>query len=533
MVVAARDPTLAELEADPLGWMLWFQRPYVSDRAGTAIPFAPHHRQYWRWLASIPRDHAEIAMRDPAFIGIWARGGAKSTSAEAGAAYLGALQRRKFAWYVSGSQAQANQHVENVGGMLTGDRFAAAYPAFADRMVYERSGRRGAWRQNRLQTAGGFVVDAVGLDRAVRGVRVAEDRPDLIILDDVDDENDSAMVTAKKVARITRAILPAGASGNTVVIAIQNLIMRGGVFDQLRGGSLGILSRRILSGPIPAVHKPVIEYDEHGRPRLVGGTPSWPGGQSLEVCQAQIDSWGLEAWQLEAQHEVRRYGQIIYPAFDETVHAWAHADVPPFVAVYGGLDFGGEGENANESAGLVAGLTRSGLLILLGAFKDNGAAVVERQQRWMAEQEARWQGPGSIQWAADPTELLGVPMLRNAGWNIVSAMKGGQQPMREARVRMVGRRWGNVRMTQGGLLTPPSPVGMFYLRDMENAAKFIDEVTHYRRRQPPPGNETTQPTIVKRDDHLMSALEYMVELVDAAPEAPDDEKPMRVEWVAA
>jgi len=35
------------------------------------------------------------------------------------------------------------------------------------------------WRRNRLRTASGFTIVAIGLDTAARGVKLDEDRPDL------------------------------------------------------------------------------------------------------------------------------------------------------------------------------------------------------------------------------------------------------------------------------------------------------------------------------------------------------------------
>jgi len=501
-------PTLAELEARPVPWLAFFMRRFITDTRGQPVAFAPHHLDFWSWIWSVPPDRAELVMRSPAFVGVWARGGAKSTSAEMAAAALGALRRRHYAIYVSSTQVQADDHVENVSAMLTGDEFESAYPAMADRAVLKVAARRGAWRRARLQTAAGFVIDAVGLDRAVRGLKLGKQRPDLIVLDDIDDENDSPIVTERKLRRITRAVLPAGAQGNTAVIAIQNLLIRGGVFDQIAGGARGVLSRRVLSGPIPAVRGLTWDPLPEGKARITGGEPTWPAGQSLAVCQSQMDQWTLEAFLIEAQHEIRRRGLRIYPAFDEHVHAWRARGLPRFVRAVGGLDFGGEGENANESAGLVAGEMASGQLVLLSAFKERGQGVARRQMAWMRECEDRWRGPGSVQWAGDATELLGLQLLGQSGFNVRPSKAGGKEAMREARIRLVGGRLA---------LNEAKQPGLYYLPDAPRMQDFVDEITHYRRREPREGDETSQPVVYKRHDHLMSALEYLCELVDGDP----------------
>ena len=91
------------------------------------------------------------------------------------------------------------------------------------------------WRRNRLRTAGGFTIDAVGLDTAARGLKVEEQRPDLIFLDDIDGKHDTLATTAKKIATLTTSVLPAGSS-NVAVIFVQNLIIKDGVASRLADG---------------------------------------------------------------------------------------------------------------------------------------------------------------------------------------------------------------------------------------------------------------------------------------------------------
>ncbi len=51
--------------------------------------FAPHHEEFWNWVWAIqPGD------RPPPFIGIWPRGGGKSTNAEIAVIALGARRIR-------------------------------------------------------------------------------------------------------------------------------------------------------------------------------------------------------------------------------------------------------------------------------------------------------------------------------------------------------------------------------------------------------------------------------------------------------
>lgn len=241
-------------------------------------------------------DEAELRFSRP-FVAIWPRGGAKSTSAELAVVAMAARGRRRYCLYVSRTQEQADDHVANVGQAFTTPGFVAAYPVVGARGVNKYGVSRG-WRRNRLHTNSGFVIDALGLDTAARGAKVDEQRPDLIILDDIDKPEDTVATTDKLVGLITKAILPAGAN-DVAILAIQNLVHSDGVFARLANPDPPFLRHRTLSGPVRAVRDALLDGQS-----LISGIPTWPGGQSLETCQRQIDEWGLDAWLAEAQHEV-------------------------------------------------------------------------------------------------------------------------------------------------------------------------------------------------------------------------------------
>lgn len=263
---------------------------------------------FWEWESAI-----EPGIRPAPFVGIWPRGGAKSTSAEMAAVDLGARSKRKYCLYVSGTQQQADDHVGNVATMLESDSLASYVPNMGERNV-GKFGNPRAWRRNRVWTAHGFVVDALGLDTAARGVKLEQQRPDLIILDDIDDSDDSPETTRKKAEAITRRLIPAG-SFDVAVLAIQNLVIPDGVFAQLADGRADWLARRIVSGPIPAVEN-LTYVTEGGKHRITGGEPTW-AGQDLETCQAQLEDWGLDAFLMEAQHNVTISGDLLVYGMQE------------------------------------------------------------------------------------------------------------------------------------------------------------------------------------------------------------------------
>lgn len=276
-------------------WNVWL--PAMFPRIFSS-PFGPHHEEFWQWVWEIEADQSQ----DP-FIGVWNRGGAKSASAETACVALAARQRRKYALYVSGTQNQADEHVGNIGSLLESPELTTAYPALGQRAVTQFGASKG-WRRNRLRTAAGFTVDALGLDTAARGARIDEQRPDLIVLDDVDSENDTPATVDKKIRTITRKLLPAG-SKDSVVLAIQNIIHSNSIFARLAklpgAPSVDFLAHRRISGPIPAVWD--MEWAQDGDSyRITGGRPSWPG-LDIEACQVEMDRIGLTAFLIECQHE--------------------------------------------------------------------------------------------------------------------------------------------------------------------------------------------------------------------------------------
>jgi len=285
-------------------WLLHMFPGYFMSRGGSFIPFAGFHNEFWEWV-----DGMTVAERPEALIAIWSRDTGKSTNAELAAIRIGALGKRRYALYICGTQAQADDHVSNIASMLESPQLAAAHPAMSDRLLSKYGYSRG-WTAARLRTASGYTIDALGLDSRVRGARLEEFRPDLIILDDVDDKKDSVKAVEKKIATVTRDILPAGAS-NLATVFCQNLIHAGSIAAKLSDGSADFLARRRISGPHPAVEGLTFKT-EGTRTVVTGGRPTW-AGLDLDRCQELIDDIGLTAFLVEHQHE-KHLAQGLYLA---------------------------------------------------------------------------------------------------------------------------------------------------------------------------------------------------------------------------
>lgn len=314
----------------PRTWEAWLEAHFGRF---VSRGFADHHREFWRHIWGIERDN------DPAaFVGIWARGGAKSSSAELGVAALGLRKKRRYCLYVRDTQDRADDSVgTNISGLLE--------HAGVEKLVGKHGNSKG-WRRNRVRTADGFTADALGLDVAARGVKLEDQRPDLIVFDDIDGRHDSARITKKKLETITDSILPAG-TDNVAVIFIQNLIIPDGIAARLADGRADFLSRRVVSGPHPAMRDLKTEKQPHPddperlQDVIVSGSPVWQG-QDRDACQRLIDRIGLSAFIRECQHQVKEREGALWSR--DLLTATRTTQAPNLKRVIVGVDPSGGGD---------------------------------------------------------------------------------------------------------------------------------------------------------------------------------------------
>lgn len=265
-------------------------------------PYAKRHIELWEWIESI-----RPGVKPLAFLGFWGRGGGKSTNAETGVIKIGATKRRKFGLYVSSTQLKADSHVASIASKIESKSFAQYYRKMSKRALNQYGSSKG-WRRDILRCGNGFTLQSFGLDTGMRGIKIDDYRPDFIILDDVDESNESAIVTLKKEKVITDAILPSGSS-DCAVLFIQNLIHTDSIASRLYDGRADFLKNRILSGVYPAIENMAHEQREDGKFYITAGTATWEG-QSIEICQMQIHDWGLSSFLRESQHEIDKTGGI-------------------------------------------------------------------------------------------------------------------------------------------------------------------------------------------------------------------------------
>jgi len=350
-------------DTPPEHWADWLRAYFPTY---TTHAFGRHHVELWEWAWAI-----RSGERPRPFVAIWPRGGAKSTSAEMAVCALGARVARRYTLYICRTQEQADDHVGNVASLLESERFGAAYPQITERMLGKYGNSRG-WRRNRLRTSTGFTVDAIGLDTAARGVKLEEQRPDLIVLDDLDDPLDSPATVERNIIVLTRSLLPAG-TDDVAVLGVQNLVREDGIFARLADDRADFLADRIVSGPLPALLNEAHEVID-GRTVLVAGDPVWEG-QNLEACQRIVERDGISSFLIESQHEVDQFRGGTFADIEFRHCEWA--EVPDLVRVAVWCDPAVTDKDSSDANGIQAdGLGRDGKLYRLFSWERRASPEV-------------------------------------------------------------------------------------------------------------------------------------------------------------
>lgn len=400
------------LEPAPLDdWRAWLPKlfsPYLF------APFASYHEEFWEWVWGVER-----GSRPRPFVAVWPRGCAKSTSAELACVALAARQVRRYGLYVSETQERADDHVGNVAAMLESESVERYHPTLGERSVGKFGNPKG-WRRNRLRTASGFTLDAIGLDSAARGAKVEAFRPDLMIFDDIDSELDGPAIVERKLTTLTRALLPAGAA-DLAIVGVQNLIHPDSVFARLVDGRAEFLADRILSGPHPALEGLAYEQRE-GRFVITAGEPTWEG-MARARCQAVLDDVGLTSFLAEEQHEVEAPAGGMFDHLDFLHCEWR--DVPTLTRVVVWVDPAVTDTDESDSHGIQAdGIAADGTIYRLWSWEartspeDSLRRAIEKAVELKAECVGVETDQGGDTWKPTYREaarrIVGAPPFRSA-----------------------------------------------------------------------------------------------------------------------
>ena len=169
-------------------------------------------------------ENKEVAMRLNKYIEIIIpRGGAKTTLCNIGNLYNLLFQNRKFLLYLSESATHAEAQLANLRGEFEANEllklvFGALRP--------ERS-ESAKWTDKQIEPKNGSIAAARGTGGQVRGINIHQKRPDLIIVDDVQNEESvtSSEQREKTVQWFYRAVIPCLApSGPVNIVALGTVL---------------------------------------------------------------------------------------------------------------------------------------------------------------------------------------------------------------------------------------------------------------------------------------------------------------------
>lgn len=426
-----------ELEAS--GWRNWLMTLFPF---WFSSEFSEDHVRYWdlRWsvLKRYQRqkevwNHYNDFNRDEGFekLGIsvsteemtvmllLGRGLAKSSSIEAARIMYGALMGGGYSLMVSETDDQAQEHLGNCRILIESldSKLLEYYPGMA--IANDADALQGmptADRKEMFICKNGFILRAKGLKAKMRGLRVGEQRPSEIALDDIDDVNDSLAVSKTKLATITQTIVPVFAKRFLILDFAQNLIGEHSVANQLRLGKAEGISQKTVIGPTPAFTHLEIEYefDSEGRSRPIISPlsiASW-SGLSIKTAQQFLDNSGLGAFRAEYQNEFDQFkaGRVI-PEYNEDAQiiTWSQFEsvfgerrIPSHWMAKAGLDVGySEGQYPHYSAWdfFATSAMNSpypGLVFLYRSLSFQGTSIDDqaeqvRSQMWNRENVTEWQ----------------------------------------------------------------------------------------------------------------------------------------------
>lgn len=267
---------------DPLLFMLvYLEHHLVSEDTGGRLSFSDFHLAFLasarRWR---DRRLGPMAIRDG-----WVapRGAAKSTLGFLGAPLWAlAHDHRRFAAMFSDTGPQAGQHLSTLKRELdTNARLRRDYPMLCRPAIRPR-GQTVSDTQINYLSAGGHAIMAKGIEAATLGAKSGNERPDLLLFDDVEPAGRrySPDGKTKRLATIIDAVL--AMNDRAVVQFLGTTTMYGSIMHDLVLAALGagtedwITEQRIRPHYFPAI---VTEPD--GSERSL-----WPQRWTLEYLRS-------------------------------------------------------------------------------------------------------------------------------------------------------------------------------------------------------------------------------------------------------
>lgn len=218
------------LDVGPEPWSRYFLPHLVTGAS------SPLHETLNAW-------HRREAVRRPGAMAAIAapRGHGKSTAGvEIPALWHAANCTRRFQIIVSDTYDQAVQRLATVIDEVENNpKLAAAYPELRPKL--DQKGQLERWRDDDVVFACGCRIMAAGAGKSLRGARKGATRPDLLLIDDLEDEASVATeaALAKRLRWLNRVALGlADARLGMSVLWVGTILSRAALLNQATGAAL-------------------------------------------------------------------------------------------------------------------------------------------------------------------------------------------------------------------------------------------------------------------------------------------------------
>lgn len=308
------------------GWRVWYSEIFGPEFVANLAPFHIEAIE-WHWNATILR-RAGLRVEKSAYPAIWSRGFRKSNIIRAIVVCDACLSNEGYCLYVSGTKAKVRGHAISLESIISSPKVREYYPKLSQ-VKRNLTGAQKSWTADLMYAESGHVFHFIGLSEGVAGANIDNVRPTIIVCDDVDDREDSPLISAQRLKVLTRSVLPTR-QANTLIFLAQNYISRHGVIYQIHTGKEIALTNRVNTEAIPAVRNLITEQrtiDGIVHDVVVSGEPTWPW-YDLQRVQDEIDTIGLDAFLVECQHAVDQdRAGVILTQYNETVHVIKRSEV--------------------------------------------------------------------------------------------------------------------------------------------------------------------------------------------------------------
>jgi len=275
-----------------------FAKRYLSHLY--PLPFAKFHKEI---IQAIESRHNKILILIP-------REHGKTTLLIGYVIYVLLTRKYRFILFVSSSQSQARRIASTVKIEFETNQ----------NLIQDFGNLQGSvWQSEEITLINGARLIIVGMGTGIRGMNIQGQRPDLIILDDVEtDKHHYSAVESERLKKIFyHAILNLGKNAKIIVIGTM-------------GAKHGLLYELTTKNDWK-----IIKYSA-----IVNNKPLWPERWSLKDLERKRMEIGDVAFQREFMNELVETEQVFSPMEIDTI--------PPLNQVVGGIDFAtGRGKDYN------------------------------------------------------------------------------------------------------------------------------------------------------------------------------------------